>query len=1025
MKVKTIVGLSVLAVFLAAPLAWAGDGDNFYLYGYGPTNTDPLSNNVVRGVASGSDLDGDGKYEIIITDWDNGGQVHVYEVVANDSVEWKWSSPGTNLTSAQLRQVHTGDMDNDGVGEIIFVLGTSSGTDTTDEEGIYVYEWDGITDNGYGITYSSHYLPHPEVASSYLRVEDFAIGDIDGDGDNEMAFPANKGGSSDDYLQILSVSGDFSGAHTWVVEDEYARTGAHPFGGSPHNAGIGDMDGDGLKEALFGVWDYGTLYIVETTDTNTYAYQTDLELAPTGDDHPQDNFLVTDLDTDGADEVYFNLYPYGQGGFCVVTGGTDVSLIDTTNNRFWIRAPGQQSEYGYWGQGLGDQDHGVGSDGMDIYQCTWNADGTVFDWEFTGTDPTDSTHWTRYVMTDDYSGSGEAFACDVPGVDMDGDGRKEIVIGYATSAADRSWWRVFEWSELPAHDLSVEAVSPTWTIMGADSFAATIKNNGGNAESNFEVYWESDVGDSSSETYSGTLASLAQDNITLNWTPDTTGMYRMTVWTDLATDLDSTNDTKYQNIYNYPSETGQYSHAYGIETPNRVRGIAVFGNDDFVAGVTRVIFQLEFYHNAPSAPDIIETQWSDADTTFPLYYHWGIGIDTDNNVYLCHQYPDLSAQALVWDYDGNEVDWLALGYSDKKLKADGDDTWELWELQEMAAKGEVKGTTYPSALDVDDNGYVYVAWYWPDTTRHKYVEIYPPMASWSNHQAALAHTFNAGLDQGSVHVCEGLCVNSDGSVMWVTQRSGTGSAGWVSRWTGSPTGPYTQDGAFGGDGRVEIPGCVRGLDLAPDGDIYVCSDDDGSFDRDKVFIIDGTTGELKFTIDIDSPGYRSSPYDLEFSLVGAVDLTIEKAAADAYLSWSVPTATALYVTHLYDWFVDKWEGPGFKAVTSYEVYRDTIPDFEASAATLLDTTSNSYYLDVGAVGNTSLNYYYIVKSKGTPGYASKSTTVGEYDRDVVNLKKKGAPEKHVTRRSIRPVTGLQTRPEPTQEKASTSEKKRR
>jgi hypothetical protein len=260
----------------------------------------------------------------------------------------------------------------------------------------------------------------------------------------------------------------------------------------------------------------------------------------------------------------------------------------------------------------------------------------------------------------------------------------------------------------------------------------------------------------------------------------------------------------------------------------------------------------------------------------------------------------------------------------------------------------------------------------------------------------------------AAYVCEGLCVNSDGSVLWLTNRSSPGYLGNVTRWTGSPSTGYVQDTTFAGDGTMDIPGYVRGIDLAPDGDIYVCSDCDNAFDQEKVFIGDGTTGELKNVIDIDSPGNtHKSPYDLEFSLVGEIDLSAGRAGEtppfddDIYLSWSLPTATALYITHQYGWYVDKWEGPGFKGVSSYAVYRDTLPDFVPGPGNLLGTTPNNYYLDETGAGNTSLNYYYIVKATGTPGYTSKSTTAGEFDKSLLEVKKKDAPQRTVTKRKTR------------------------
>ncbi|KPL16221.1 MAG: hypothetical protein AMJ92_13085, partial [candidate division Zixibacteria bacterium SM23_81] len=158
--IRRTVPFAILAMglLLAATTAWAGDGDNIFEFAYGNAETDTLSDNLIRGVAAGSDLDQDGLYEIIVTDYDNGGMVHVYEVTGDNTLEWVWSSAGSNV--GNVRQVGTGDLDNDGIGEIIFV-GCDGTWSAEYEGGIHVYEWDGSTDNGYGTAPLSIYKTNP------------------------------------------------------------------------------------------------------------------------------------------------------------------------------------------------------------------------------------------------------------------------------------------------------------------------------------------------------------------------------------------------------------------------------------------------------------------------------------------------------------------------------------------------------------------------------------------------------------------------------------------------------------------------------------------------------------------------------------------------------------------------------------------------------------------------------------------------------------------------------------------------
>jgi len=426
-----------MGLLLAVSVAWAGDGDNYFEFAYGNTDVDPYSNNMIRGCAAGSDLDQDGLYEIIVTDYDDGGTAHVYEVTGDNTLEWVWSSAPSSET-AYNRQVGTGDMDNDGIGEIILMCGDGTWS-ATYEGGIHIYEWDGVTDNGYGTAPISIYKPNPANEERF-RTEGFAIGDIDGDDQNEMVVCDNTITAAQDALYILSVSGTFeTGFATWNEEAVYFRSDG--FGGSPTNAQIGDMDGDGHYEAIFGVWDFAALYIVEATGANTYEYQTYIQIDTTGDGVNLDNFEVADLNNDGADEVYFSIY--GGGEMACITGGADVSAITFENNVTYIAHTG---EAGAYGMAIGDQDHGTGTDGMDIYSAAY-TNGKILDFELTGADPTDPASWTVYTLWEGTSNDQGVFGLVAPQVDLDGDGKLELVACFLESTPpEGKWFRVFEWT---------------------------------------------------------------------------------------------------------------------------------------------------------------------------------------------------------------------------------------------------------------------------------------------------------------------------------------------------------------------------------------------------------------------------------------------------------------------------------------------------------------------------------------------------------------------------------------------------
>jgi DNA-binding beta-propeller fold protein YncE len=177
------------------------------------------------------------------------------------------------------------------------------------------------------------------------------------------------------------------------------------------------------------------------------------------------------------------------------------------------------------------------------------------------------------------------------------------------------------------------------------------------------------------------------------------------------------------------------------------------------------------------------------------------------------------------------------------------------------------------------------------------ITVYPPRTAWVAHTATPLSSLETGA-----YVCEGVCVNAAGTVIFSTNRSAIGSNGWVRRFTGTPAGGYTQDMMFGGGtGEVLLPGYVRAVELDEAGDrIFVASDQNPG---DFIYVLDATYGTILETIETDDATvyggdtYHTSPYDLEFD----------------------PIEGALYVQHYYGWYVDKWvETPTAVTMSSFE-----------------------------------------------------------------------------------------------------------
>jgi hypothetical protein len=894
----------------------------------------------------GNDLDNDGKPEIVITckkypTPETVSKVVVFEQTADDTYAQVWyhdftkdTFGSTDTSFIRATRVELGDLDGDGDEDII--VGTRCYVSAKTDFGcVHVFAWDGVNgSDNYGTDPATTYdlgLTGSQWATA------MAVGYIDEDPALELIVSENV----TNRTFMMDITGTLGGAVTWNMEYDDNFTS-----GSPYAATVGDCDGDGDMEFYITRWNWVQFHTYEWDSVGDsiihYGY---IRLEPV-DDYSWEGTKVANFDGDAYSEVYITSTV---GDLWVMTNTGDVGAADSNK----VHASG----FALFGAVVGDQDHGPGADGGDIYCAV--AGGSVYDYEFTGTDVTDIGSYTLYTIFNDPNNISALMVGAQDSLDLDGE--HEVIVGNAEAIQNPSLF-ILEHGEFRAHDVGPDAIAPEFTYVGQSDIVATIRNFGANDESNIDVYWSTDTGENGSEPLAFLESQMTED-VSLGWTADTSGLVTMTVWTVLAGDENAANDTLSTSIYVYPPETMTYSYQYYTESPARVRGVGVYGNDDFCVGVKNSPYSIEFYHNAPDSADVIQTYWEnpgDPGDHIDLIWNWGIGVDPDLNAYLTNQ--DSAQSVLVYDYDGNSTT--------HRLELGEDDS----------------GLSYPTACDIDDNGYVYIAFYVSGPGATDQIKVYDKLANWvdATHTAPLMTSF-----EPPAYVCEGLCVNGDGSVLWLTNRSAPGSMGDVTRWTGSPAGGYTQDLTFAGDGTMEVPGFVRGIDLAPDGDIYVCCDVDVQFDGDKVFIGDGTTGELKNVIDIDDPGtYHKSPYEIEFSLVGELALTAQKGGGDdIYLYWNpAGMATAFYVTHQYGWYVDKWEGPGFKAATSYAVYRDTVPDFKADATTLLDTTSNTFYLDDGTAGDTGTEYYYIVRATGAPGYTSKSATIGEYDKSLQNVK---------------------------------------
>ena len=307
-----------------------------------------------RGILSGTDLDGDGMEEVWITSYPNGGQVFCYEEAGTDTLAFVWASAEIiSGATSYPRDIHTGDLDGDGKGEIIFHVGQWTGPDSPDA-GLHVYEWDGSTDNGYG-TEAAFHVDFMDALNDSLvesRVEGFSVGDIDGDGMDEILL-ANNGTSgaywgtvdgstaySGDRFIIMSVTGDIGSFGTAIVEeysmaprdvDKDGTTDNLLGGGSPQEIIICDTDGDGLLEAACFSWNNLAVFFIEATGANAYTIgDTSYLKLGIADDFTL-GASVADMNGDGKDEVYVSGY-YDGSLFVITDADGDATSLDQTGS---------------------------------------------------------------------------------------------------------------------------------------------------------------------------------------------------------------------------------------------------------------------------------------------------------------------------------------------------------------------------------------------------------------------------------------------------------------------------------------------------------------------------------------------------------------------------------------------------------------------------------------------------------------------------------------------------------------------
>ncbi len=367
----------------------------------------------IRNVWVTNDLDQDGKPEVLITDYSNGGRVHVLEL-NGDKFEIVWSSPSLKSVASDqhpIRWVRSGDLDGDGKGEIIF---PNQNTKT-----LYVYEWDG-TDNGYTLALT---LPEDAFASKgignfQMNRETALVSDIDGDGNDELIFQ-----NADKNVYILSINGDVPGFGSWQLEGGDPKNtpsnGASFAGGSYYHSIVADINGDGKPQIINNHYDKMGFWSININGPDSYTYP-DINNAEgnkayahmlSEDGVAYMGIVKLDVNGDGKDEIGGIIYPGTDtySAFILHFNDSDSSVYiwDSTKiaiiaSRAQLNSLSGQSKGEFWGIGAYDFNQN-GRDEL-ILGGTYGQNLVSIEYNGTG-DITDPNNYTSTVL---YS-NGEQF----------------------------------------------------------------------------------------------------------------------------------------------------------------------------------------------------------------------------------------------------------------------------------------------------------------------------------------------------------------------------------------------------------------------------------------------------------------------------------------------------------------------------------------------------------------------------------------------------------------------------------------
>ena len=381
------------------------------------------------------------------------------EMDTSYSVKWTntpWGGGGLIPAGPPWNMVGPFDFDGDGFGD--FVVSSSYAGEFCN--GVYHYEAAGNDSLELKWVYTFY-----DLSCSYDAYSSVAVGDIDGDGNQEILslVDTSPGISGQKGFQVFEWSPDSLSflsqpTYTWdmgldsvweasqiyvedldndskeeiivsVMDGPWSQLG---LGGtsrlmifelesatddsanfnieytdevwsnwSGYNISVGDLDNDGLKEIYTVGYEYFHLIIHESTGEDEYAYQTDFYISSELYERANQGIIVTDIDANGENEM-----------ICLTSGVNSLAGELLTPGSFFIASGvGDVSSLSYSNFNLfSSYDGGLrqvavgdadGDGSLNIY-LAGHYDEAVYDWEYGGGDPMDPNNYVeKAIFMDD------------------------------------------------------------------------------------------------------------------------------------------------------------------------------------------------------------------------------------------------------------------------------------------------------------------------------------------------------------------------------------------------------------------------------------------------------------------------------------------------------------------------------------------------------------------------------------------------------------------------------------------------